>query len=220
MKKKLRTYEADGITVTWDSVRCIHAAACVRGLPDVFDPDRRPWIEPERAGADAIAEVIRRCPTGALHFARTDDGRAERPDEENVARVGADGPVYVRGDLRIETPDGVEIVETRAAFCRCGASKAKPFCDGSHEEADFRAPGGILGGRLVPADEVEDAPGEGPVSFTPRPGGPLLVRGPLRVEGDDGEVRAGVKGALCRCGHSRTKPFCDGSHREVSGFDR
>jgi len=226
MSRRLRTYETDDIVVTYDPRRCIHSAECVRGLPDVFDPDRRPWIDPSRAEADEIAGVVERCPTGALRYARRDDGPAERPDDENVARVGPDGPVYARGRLRVELPGGDALDETRAAFCRCGASKDKPFCDGSHEQAGFRDPGAIEGGRLVPLDELADGAteGSGPdsetgvVTFRCAPNGPLLVRGPLRVEGADGSESTGHKGALCRCGHSSTRPFCDGSHRDA-GFE-
>jgi CDGSH-type Zn-finger protein len=116
--------------------------------------------------------------------------------------------------------------ETRVAFCRCGASNDKPFCDGSHEEIGFRDPGAIKGGRLVPLEELagdteggpESGTDRGVVTFTCRENGPLRVRGPLRVEGTDGGVSAGHKGSLCRCGHSSTRPFCDGSHRDT-GFE-
>jgi CDGSH-type Zn-finger protein/uncharacterized Fe-S cluster protein YjdI len=226
MSRRLRRYESDDVTVAHDPRRCIHSAECVRGLREVFDPDRVPWIDASRARADAIARVIERCPTGALHYRRKDGGPAERPDPENVAHVGADGPVYVRGRIRIELPDGHVLDETRVAFCRCGASKDKPFCDGSHEGIGFRDPGAILGGRLVPLEELAGeveagpAPGSdrGEVTFTCKANGPLLVRGPLRVEGTDGSACAGHKGSLCRCGHSSTRPFCDGSHRD-SGFE-
>ncbi|MFW6088850.1 MAG: CDGSH iron-sulfur domain-containing protein [Gemmatimonadota bacterium] len=226
MSRRLRTYESDDVSVTYDPRRCIHSAECVRGLRRVFDPDRKPWIDPEHAGADAIAEVIERCPTGALHYERKDGGPAEKPDSENVARVGADGPVYARGRIRVELPGGDVLEETRVAFCRCGASQDKPFCDGSHEEAGFRDPGAIRGGRLVPLDELSDAtaseaepdPHAGTVTFRCAPNGPLLVRGPLRIEGTDGSRSTGHKGALCRCGHSETRPFCDGSHRDT-GFE-
>lgn len=224
--RRLRTYASDDIAITYDPRRCIHSAECVRGLRRVFDPDRVPWIDPDQADARSIAEVIERCPTGALHYERKDGGPAEAPDPENVARVGPDGPVYVRGRLRIELPGGGVLDETRVAFCRCGASKDKPFCDGSHEQADFRDPGAIQGGRLVPLEELADgAAGDaespsdaGVVTFQGAPNGPLLVRGPLRVEGADGSQSSGHKGALCRCGHSSTRPFCDGSHRD-EGFE-
>lgn len=214
--RKVRSYESDDIVVEYDLKRCIHAAECVRGLPEVFDPDRTPWVDPDRAEADAIAPVIERCPTGALQYARKDGGDDERPDDRNVARVDPHGPVFVRGRIRVELPGGNVREETRLALCRCGASKDKPFCDGSHEEIEFDDPGAIQGGRLVPADEA-DGGDEDAVTFTGAANGPMLVKGPLRVEGADGSVSEGVKGALCRCGHSDTKPFCDGSHRDV-GF--
>lgn len=225
--RRLRTYESDDITVTYDPRRCIHSAECVRGLPRVFDPDRVPWVDPDQAEAPTIAEVVERCPTGALHYRRKDGGPAESPDPENVARIDPDGPIYVRGRIRIELPGSENALdETRVAFCRCGASKDKPFCDGSHEEAEFRNPGAIEGGRLVPLEELVDGPSgdadagsdAAVVTFRCAPNGPLLVRGPLRVEGTDGSEATGHKGALCRCGHSSTRPFCDGSHRDT-GFE-
>ncbi|MBU3063898.1 (4Fe-4S)-binding protein [Nocardia sp. NEAU-G5] len=70
----IREYRTDGITVTWEAARCRHATECVRGLPAVFDPAQRPWIRPDNSNADALAEVIDRCPSFALGY-RTDDGR-------------------------------------------------------------------------------------------------------------------------------------------------
>lgn len=222
--RRLRSYESHDIAVTYDARRCIHSAECVRGLSEVFDPDRVPWVDPDRADASAIAEVVERCPTGALHYRRKDGGSPEAPDTENVARVGPDGPIYVRGRIRIELPGGDVLDETRVAFCRCGASKDKPFCDGSHEQAGYRDSGAIQGGRLVPLEELPDETAGDTeeagtnaevVTFRCAPNGPLLVRGPLRVEGTDGSQSAGHKGALCRCGYSSTRPFCDGSHRDA-----
>lgn len=66
-----RTYTADGIAVTYDASLCFHAAECVRGLPAVFHPDVRPWITPQAADPDAVAEVVDRCPSGALSAVRT-----------------------------------------------------------------------------------------------------------------------------------------------------
>jgi uncharacterized Fe-S cluster protein YjdI len=63
-----RAYAAPEVTVFYDRGRCRHYAECVRGLPQVFDPTRRPWIRADLADAQAVAEVVRRCPTGALHY--------------------------------------------------------------------------------------------------------------------------------------------------------
>ena len=65
-----RSYRGSGITVTFDRGRCRHFAECVRGLPEVFDVSARPWITPDNADADAVAEVVTRCPSGALQYTR------------------------------------------------------------------------------------------------------------------------------------------------------
>ena len=91
----------------------------------------------------------------------------------------------------------------------------KPFCDDSHHGLGFNDDGIIRGGRLVPGG---DAPaGSEPVTVVCAKDGPLLVRGPLTLTGEDGVTSKGDKGALCRCGASSTKPFCDGTHRRI-GF--
>lgn len=139
---KVRSYEAEGVVVSFDARRCIHAAKCVRGLPAVFDSQARPWIRPAAASPGAIMEVVARCPTGALQARRTDDGVQEEADAQASIRVKDDGPLYVRG--RIEVVDGegnVVATDTRMALCRCGASKNKPFCDNSHKEIGFRTRG-------------------------------------------------------------------------------
>ncbi|MEU8387041.1 (4Fe-4S)-binding protein [Micromonospora sp. NPDC048843] len=74
-----KAYEGQSITVTFQATRCLHAAECVRSLPEVFDPGQRPWIRPDAAEAERLAEVIRRCPSGALQYELVDGG-AETPD--------------------------------------------------------------------------------------------------------------------------------------------
>lgn len=135
-----RAYTAPGITVYYSIKRCIHFAACVRGLPDVFDSERKPWIMADKASPDEVAEVVRRCPTGALHYV-LDDGPAEDADQPTTVDVRKNGPYFVRGDLAIETPTG-EVRDTRAALCRCGGSSNKPFCDATHRSNGFTAGGG------------------------------------------------------------------------------
>ncbi|UED86282.1 (4Fe-4S)-binding protein [Streptomyces profundus] len=74
-----KAYQGRAITVTFEAGRCRHAAECVNGLPEVFDTSRRPWIQPDGAAADRLAEVVRRCPSGALRY-QLADGGAEAPD--------------------------------------------------------------------------------------------------------------------------------------------
>ena len=211
MKKTLRTYETDDLVVEYDVTRCIHVEACVRGLPTVFDPTRRPWIAPGLATADAVARVVRRCPTGALHYRRR-NGVPESPPPRTEVRPEPNGPLYVHGSLKIRLPAGETTAETRVALCRCGASANKPYCDGAHEAAGFVDAATDMPARLV-AGESE---GSGvAVSFAPD--GPILMEGQVTVCGADASETTGLRGALCRCGASETKPFCDGRHRTV-GF--
>lgn len=146
--------------------------------------------------------------------------------QDNVCRVAADGPLHINGRIRIVLPGGAVVQTSEAFLCRCGASRDKPFCDDSHCDSGFADSGTIQGGRLLPAeraagrageDAAEKDPNQGTVTITCAANGPLLVRGPLAVLGEDGQVLRGEKGALCRCGASSTKPFCDGSHRS-GGF--
>ncbi|WP_291426163.1 (4Fe-4S)-binding protein [Deinococcus sp.] len=139
-----RAYTAEGITVYYNRRRCIHFAACVRGLPQVFDTQQRPWIQPGRADAAAVAEVVRRCPTGALHYVLP-SGPPELSAPTTID-VRENGPNFLRGDLTIASPESADpagtIRDTRAALCRCGQSGNKPFCDGTHRQVGFQAPGG------------------------------------------------------------------------------
>ncbi|MEU8762907.1 (4Fe-4S)-binding protein [Streptomyces sp. NPDC048659] len=71
-----KTYTGKGIAVHFDAERCRHAARCVQGLPEVFDITRRPWITPDAAPAEVVAEVVRRCPSGALTYTAEGTTRA------------------------------------------------------------------------------------------------------------------------------------------------
>ena len=139
-KDGLRHYTSEAIDITYDARRCIHAAECVRGLPAVFDTDRRPWILPSASSADAIAAVIERCPTGALHYTRRDGGAAESPPKQTTITPVRGGPLYVRGLIQLRSADGSLLVEdSRVALCRCGQSQNRPYCDNSHIGTDFDA---------------------------------------------------------------------------------
>jgi uncharacterized Fe-S cluster protein YjdI len=128
-----RAYDGDGIRVLWYANRCIHTGECMRALPRVFNSRRRPWIRIERVAADAIAEAVLRCPTGALHFERSDGGKPDEvPGDVTVALV-PNGPYFVRGEVEIREEDGTLVRrDSRIALCRCGKSRRVPFCDNSH----------------------------------------------------------------------------------------
>ena len=108
MAKRLPTYRNDEITVTFDPVRCIHARRCVQGLPEVFDPKAKPWVRVDRASAELIADVIRQCPTGALHYERR-SGAGETADADPTIRIGHNGPIYLRGAIELKLESGETI---------------------------------------------------------------------------------------------------------------
>ena len=127
------------IVVYWEPKICNHTGNCFRDLPEVFQPQNRPWILIDAATADKIAEVVMTCPTGAIHFERFDGGPQEPEPEDTTIDARPNGPLHIRGRLHILGPGGHLIREdTRVALCRCGASENKPFCDGSHRRVGFR----------------------------------------------------------------------------------
>ena len=194
-----RDYAGKEVVISFDARRCIHAAECVRGAPKVFDPEARPWIKPDGASGDHIAEVVRRCPTGALSM-RFHDGRTqEAPDAANSITISPNGPLYLRGQISVHMPGGGEVQGTRMALCRCGASANKPFCDGTHTDAHF-----VDAGACQATTANSTQPPEGAVSIKPVANGPLMVQGWTELVAADGTRSvSGDASWLCRCGHSQ-----------------
>jgi CDGSH-type Zn-finger protein/uncharacterized Fe-S cluster protein YjdI len=213
MPNKTYRDEVQDFSIEYDIKRCIHAAECVHGLPEVFDPERRPWIDPSRAPAEEIVKVVSACPSGALKAVAKGSDQLKPVFETNEILVAKDGPLFVKGDLRLKTSEG-SVEETRVALCRCGASRNKPFCDNSHDEAGFED-AGQLGESSMGQEETESTL----LEISSAPNGPLILKGPCLIRGSgDNETHAGVKGALCRCGQSENKPYCDGTHKPA-GFE-
>src|SRR5829696_315434 len=135
-----REYASPDIRVHWYASRCIHSAACIRALPAVFDPARRPWIDVAAADADAIARAVEACPTGALKYHRLDGGHDETTQPTVEITPIRNGPYFVRGRVELRDPDTGEMrTETRLALCRCGQSKHMPLCDNTHRAIGFRS---------------------------------------------------------------------------------
>lgn len=135
----LKEYRSDRIVVRWEPRFCIHSGRCTAALPAVFDRDARPWIAPRNADPDQIAAVVARCPSGALHYERSDGGPAEHVPEAVTVEPQPNGPLYVSGRVQVTDAAGNMLREdVRVALCRCGESKNKPFCDMSHEDVGFR----------------------------------------------------------------------------------
>ncbi len=138
-KGPTRTYQSDQIRVLWDATRCTHVANCLRALPTVFDVGARPWVNVEGASAEEVAAAVRTCPTGALRYEGLDGFPNEVPEEPTSVDIRPNGPLYLRGRLRITRPGADAVTdEFRVALCRCGASQNKPFCDNTHRVIGFR----------------------------------------------------------------------------------
>ncbi|AUY49006.1 hypothetical protein EH183_08670 [Streptomyces sp. CB01881] len=150
-----KTYGAAGIAVSFDPQVCQHAAECVRGLPSVFDTARRPWVTPDAAEPGVVAEVVRRCPTGALRY-RLADGGTEAPERPTSVRRTPDGRLLLRGELRVTDSEGAVRETPRAMLCGCGRSAGQPYCDRSGAcgaaEGGAAEGGAAEGGRPPVAD--------------------------------------------------------------------
>ncbi|MEM6960018.1 MAG: CDGSH iron-sulfur domain-containing protein, partial [Myxococcota bacterium] len=185
---------------------------CGRAKGDLFVGGRDPWCDPDVSSDDDVADVCERCPTGALTYqAKAEGGPAESADDENRAFVAYNGPLYLRGeqDIDAEASAGTRF---RAALCRCGESKNKPFCDNSHLEAGFVDYGAV--GESGDGNEAEG----GELKVARAKDGPLLLNGNFAIVAASGRMAwRGTKAALCRCGKSKNKPFCDGAHK-AAGF--
>jgi CDGSH-type Zn-finger protein/uncharacterized Fe-S cluster protein YjdI len=202
--------EGRALTLMFESRRCIHARFCVTGAPDVFLANvQGPWIHPDAIDVERLAAIAQECPSGAIRYRRKDGHADELVPPVNLAAIREAGPYAFRGQLRL---DGLD-AGYRATLCRCGASKNKPYCDGSHHAVGFQASGEPASGgtEMLP---VRD----GVLAIEPQADGPLQIRGNLELTSGTGRVVARVTTTrLCRCGGSANKPFCDGTHARI-GF--
>lgn len=148
-----RDYSNGEITVSWRPNKCIHATTCYRELIEVFNPRNRPWVNMEGAPTSRIQEIVDKCPTDALTWRWNDPAKnvpqdnqeqktePEKPKKEEkpvIIQVIKGGPLLVQGNFTVKDQNGLEISSlTMTSFCRCGASKTMPFCDGTHRKIGF-----------------------------------------------------------------------------------
>ena len=198
------------IEIQFETKRCIHARFCVTGAPSVFLANvQGPWIHPDTMPVERLVEVAHACPSGAIRYRRLDGHADETAPPVNLLATREAGPYAVRAEIYLDgKPAGY-----RATLCRCGASKNKPYCDGSHHAVEFSATG-------EPPSGTTDmlATRNGRLSINPLHNGPLSVEGNLEITSGTGRVVSRLTAArLCRCGGSQNKPFCDGTHARI-GF--
>jgi CDGSH-type Zn-finger protein/uncharacterized Fe-S cluster protein YjdI len=199
--------------IHFDASRCVHSRNCVLAHPDVFVPNvEGAWIHPDAQPLEELVRIAQNCPSGAIRVTAVGAAApvSDRPPIVNLVRVRENGPLAVEAEMTIK---GEAAEVPRATLCRCGLSKNKPYCDGSHVAAVFSATG-------EPAS-VEFSVLErraGVLAIDPLKNGPLQVRGNLEVVSGTGRTVNKVTSTyLCRCGLSKNKPYCDGSH-VAAGF--
>ena len=138
MAKKVHSYINDEITVSWDADTCFHSEVCTKNLSSVFNLKQKPWVNVNGATKEEIIKLIKTCPSGALSY------NLSSPEEKDITpsvsiRIVPDGPMLVNGAFEFTDKDGnVSQVEKNTAFCRCGGSENKPFCDGTHKKIGFK----------------------------------------------------------------------------------
>lgn len=137
-----KQYSNGEVTVIWKPSLCIHSKNCFNGLPSVFNPAKRPWIDAGGSATGDIIKQVNKCPSAALsYFMNTEGSKAEEEiaDSETVVEAKPNGPLFIYGTITLKRENGTEEKRSGAtAFCRCGNSGNKPFCDGSHLKAEFK----------------------------------------------------------------------------------
>ncbi|WMN05920.1 (4Fe-4S)-binding protein [Marivirga arenosa] len=140
IKPTKRTYESEDLVVVWQPSLCMHSEKCWRGLPDVFQRDAKPWVNMDGADDKRIKEQVDMCPSGALsaYWKNEETEKSFKHTDTIQIEVSKNGPLIVKGKIKILHSDGeTEIKEKNTALCRCGSSKNKPFCDGTHHKIKF-----------------------------------------------------------------------------------
>ncbi len=136
----VKEYTNGDLVVVWKPQKCIHSEICVKTLPQVYNPEEKPWIKAENASQEALKDQISKCPSAALTFYMKGEKQQEasQPSSEIPVSVVENGPLLVQGTLKVALADGSEEIQKRStAFCRCGHSENKPYCDGSHGKMNF-----------------------------------------------------------------------------------
>jgi CDGSH-type Zn-finger protein len=137
-KGRMHTYEGNGITVAFNPLVCSHAAECARLNQEVFDSNERPWIRPANGDEISIGTVMSACPSGALSWSPDGKNLRHEVGDKTEIRVEKNGPYWVR-NIAIDDVEWAEgASQSKYVLCRCGLSKNKPFCDGTHRDERWR----------------------------------------------------------------------------------
>lgn len=142
MTEITKKYSNEDITIVWKPSVCIHSTLCwkgEKGLKQVFNPMEKPWIKPEGASTDEIIERVNNCPSGAISFYyNSEANKTTETKAESIVEAMPNGPLLVYGNITVKHSNGETVQKNKVtAFCRCGASSNKPYCDGTHTKNGF-----------------------------------------------------------------------------------
>jgi uncharacterized Fe-S cluster protein YjdI len=140
MEDITKKYSNGEVTVVWKPSECIHSGICFRGLGDVFNPRIRPWVTIGGSTTEKIIEQVKKCPSGALSYYlnRDADEPSVKVEAETIVETMVNGPLLVYGNVSVKDNSGnITRKNNVTAFCRCGGSSNKPYCDGSHKQIGF-----------------------------------------------------------------------------------
>lgn len=136
-KQIVKEYSNKDLTIVWKPDLCTHSKKCWKELLQVFDPRNRPWINLEGATSERIKKQVKACPSKALSL-KEDEIISEEKTNQIEVKCMQNGPLMVMGNVHITNSNGTtEQRKKVTAFCRCGASTNKPFCDGKHNDINF-----------------------------------------------------------------------------------
>ena len=203
------------------------AAAAIRSTPDAkttSDERRESFVafmnEPSREEKDPKAGSEENLTTSAKALDRwfrerqktQGQGAPRLLEIPNEALITNGGPLQVTGNITLVREDGSVQYANHLTLCRCGHSKDKPTCDDAHLDAEFLHPG-----KFAAASEIAASKRPSKITISLIKDGPVTFQGRMRLHNQFGQECVKMRGSLCRCGHSASKPFCDGSH-ERTGF--
>ncbi|HAX50259.1 MAG TPA: (4Fe-4S)-binding protein [Ignavibacteria bacterium] len=142
LSRVTKKYSNGEVTIVWKPALCIHSQKCFNGLPGVFDPAKRPWVNSEGAETAQIIAQVKECPSTALSYYMNAEGEKDENEQVSsdiVVEAKQNGPLFVYGNVTVKKANGTIEKRTKVtAFCRCGNSNNKPFCDGTHNKTEFK----------------------------------------------------------------------------------
>ena len=134
---RVYTYEGKDVTVYYNKLLCSHAGECGSHALAIFNPNQKPWVQPDAGTLDQIKDVIASCPSGALRYSTTGDPIEITTDDVAIT-TEPNGPYHVTNIPAQADYWAIGQSEKKYVLCRCGLSKNKPFCDGTHHDEGWK----------------------------------------------------------------------------------